>query len=71
MVRKVLKGIRAVHPARERQAEPLQLSHLEQVIAALDVEAKQASEHHDQPRLLRAKRDAALILLGFWRGVSQ
>ena len=68
VVRKVLKGIRAVHPARERQAEPLQLSHLEQVIAALDVEAKQASEHHDQPRLLRAKRDAALILLGFWRG---
>ena len=68
VVRKVLKGIRAVHPVRERQAEPLQLQHLEQVIAALDIEAKQASEHHDQPRLLRAKRDAALILLGFWRG---
>jgi len=68
VVRKVLKGIRAVHPARERQAEPLQLTQLEQVIAALDIEAKQASERHDQPRLLRAKRDAALILLGFWRG---
>ena len=57
VVRKVLKGIRAVHPARERQAEPLQLTQLEQVIAALDIEAKQASERHDQPRLLRAKRD--------------
>jgi len=33
VVRKVLKGIRAVHPAQEKQAEPLQLKHLEQVVA--------------------------------------
>ena len=42
VVRKVLKGIRAVHPAREKQAEPLQLKHLEQVVAALEVEATEA-----------------------------
>lgn len=66
VVRKVLKGIRAVHPAQEKQAEPLQLKHLEQVVASLESEAKAAA--HDLPRLLRAKRDTALILLGFWRG---
>ena len=68
VVRKVLKGIRAVHPAQEKQAEPLQLKHLEQVVAALATEAQVATQAHDQPRLLRAKRDTALILLGFWRG---
>lgn len=68
MVRKVLKGIRALHPAQEKQAEPLQLQHLEQVIARLDLEALQAVAAQDQPSLLRARRDAALILLGFWRG---
>ena len=68
VVRKVFKGIRALHPARENQAEPLQLQHLEQVIARLALETEQALAAHDQPRLLRARRDTALILLGFWRG---
>jgi len=67
-VRKVLKGIRAVHPAREKQAEPLQLQQLEQVVAFLEQEAQEASESQDTARLLRATRDRALILLGFWRG---
>jgi integrase len=68
VVRQVLKGIRAVHPAREKQAEPLQLKHLEQVVACLEGEARAASETRDPAGLLRAKRDRALILLGFWRG---
>lgn len=68
VVRKVLKGIRAVHPAREKQAEPLQLQQLEQVVAFLEQEAQQANESQDTARLLRATRDRALILLGFWRG---
>jgi integrase len=68
VVRKVLKGIRALHPAQEKQAEPLQLRQLEQVIAKLDLEAVQAVADGDQPSLLRCRRDAALILLGFWRG---
>ena len=68
LVRKVFKGIRALHPAQEKQAEPLQLQHLEHVIAYLALEAEQALAGHDQPRLLRARRDTALILLGFWRG---
>ena len=68
VVRKVLKGIRALHPAQEKQAEPLQLQHLEQVVASLEQEAQTARAEGDQPGLLRARRDTALILLGFWRG---
>ncbi|RMQ47714.1 Phage integrase:Phage integrase [Pseudomonas cichorii] len=68
MVRKVLKGIRALHPAQEKQAEPLQLQDLERVIAWLEAEASQALARHDQAQWLRCRRDAALILLGFWRG---
>ncbi|QGG76534.1 site-specific integrase [Pseudomonas syringae] len=68
MVRKVIKGIRALHPAQEKQAEPLQLQDLEKVIAWLEIEIHEAKAQHDQPRLLRGRRDSALILLGFWRG---
>jgi integrase len=68
MVRKVLKGIRALHPAQEKQAEPLQLLDLERVIASLDDEATEALACQDRARLLRCRRDSALILLGFWRG---
>ncbi|MGE8352747.1 MAG: site-specific integrase [Pseudomonas protegens] len=68
VVRQVFKGIRALHPVREKQAEPLQLQHLEQVIAWLDEEGAAAATEGRQADLLRARRDRALILLGFWRG---
>ncbi|EPL15977.1 site-specific integrase [Pseudomonas sp. CF161] len=68
VVRQVFKGIRALHPVQEKQAEPLQLQHLEQVVNCLAVEARQAIVDEDTPALLRARRDTALILLGFWRG---
>ena len=68
LVRQTLKGIRALHPARERQAEPLQLRQLQQVVGKLAEEGVQAAQMGDWGRLLRSKRDAALILLGFWRG---
>lgn len=32
-VRQMLKGIRAVHPAQQKQAAPLQLRHLQKVVA--------------------------------------
>ncbi|MBK5541396.1 site-specific integrase [Pseudomonas sp. TH05] len=68
VVRQVFKGIRALHPVQEKQAEPLQLQHLEQVVSCLALEARQAIVDEDTPALLRARRDTALILLGFWRG---
>lgn len=36
VVKKVLKGIRALHPAQEKQAEPLQLDQLKHVACWLD-----------------------------------
>lgn len=68
VVRQTLKGIRALHPAREKQAAPLQLRQLQQVVEQLHAEGAQAAQTGDPGRLLRCRRDAALILLGFWRG---
>ncbi|KTC41419.1 site-specific integrase [Pseudomonas sp. ABAC61] len=68
VVRQVLKGIRALHPTQEKQAEPLQLQDLERVIAWLDAQAAIASAEQHRAELLRVRRDRALILLGFWRG---
>lgn len=68
LVRQVLKGIRAVHPAQERQAAALTLEHLQQTILALHAQAEQAQREHCLPALLRARRDTALLLIGFWRG---
>ncbi|WP_047287166.1 site-specific integrase [Pseudomonas protegens] len=68
VVRQVFKGIRALHPVQEKQAQPLELQHLEQVVAWLDEEVASAAAEGRQGDLLRARRDRALILLGFWRG---
>jgi integrase len=68
VVRQVLKGIRALHPAQEKQAEPLQLRDLEQVVEWLERRAEQALGRQAHGEALRCRRDAALILLGFWRG---
>lgn len=62
------QGHSCAAPGAGKQAEPLQLQDLEKVIARLEVEISEASAQHDQPRLLRSRRDSALILLGFWRG---
>lgn len=67
-VRQVLKGIRALHPAQAKQAAPLQLQHLEQAVAWLEQEAARAADAQDLATLRRCRRDAALLLIGFWRG---
>ncbi|MDD0977197.1 MULTISPECIES: site-specific integrase [Pseudomonas] len=67
-VRQVLKGIRTLHPAQTKQAAPLQLQHLEQAIQWLNREAERAQKSGDLASLLRSRRDAALLLVGFWRG---
>ncbi|MFI8607832.1 site-specific integrase [Pseudomonas sp. NPDC077649] len=61
-VRDVLRGIQALHPRLERQAEPLQLAELTRCIDWL-----LAQEAADNKALLQCRRDRALILLGFWR----
>lgn len=68
IVRKVLRGIRALHPAREKRAKPLQIAQLEQAVAWLDTARVAAERAGDRAGALRVVRDKALLLLGFWRG---
>lgn len=67
-VRQMLKGIRVVHPAKQKQAAPLQLRHLEKAVYWLNSKAGEAIESGDYRALMRYRRDAALLLIGFWRG---
>jgi integrase len=66
--RKVLKGIRTLHPAQERQARPLQLEQIAQVANWLDDAIAAATASGRKPEALLRTRDRALLLLGFWRG---
>lgn len=68
MVKKVMKGIQFVHPQQTTQAKPLVLSQLEHVDEWLGSEIEQALFHNDTKALLKARRDRAILLLGFWRG---
>lgn len=64
VVRKVFKGIQALHPVPERRARPLQLEQLAAVVEKLDAAAATTTG----TEALRLTRDKALILTGFWRG---
>ncbi|MDN7144026.1 site-specific integrase [Pseudomonas sp. JQ170] len=64
-VRDTLRGIQALHPRPVKQAEALQLQALEDCIGGLQVQLGAT-----EPGVgLRAARDQALILLGFWRAL--
>ena len=67
-VRKVIKGIAALHPVTEKRARPLQLAQLERLAAWLDGQIREAEEHGDTRMRLTHLRNRALVLLGFWRG---
>lgn len=67
LVRQVLKGIRALHPRQEKQAEPLQLRELERCVNWLEGNAGRARAEGDTAVLLRSLRNRALLLIGFWR----
>lgn len=62
-VRDTLRGIQALHPQPVKQAPALQLQVLEICIEGLSAELQSAN----RSQRLRAARDQALILLGFWR----
>ncbi len=66
LVKTVLKGIRRLHPAIEKQAKPLQLEQLAAVDAWLCEQVRMADA--EPVTRLRCTRDRALLLLGFWRG---
>jgi integrase len=68
IVRKVLRGIQALHPAQEKRAKPFQLEQLEQVTRWLEGAMGAARANGLRADELRHTRDKALLLLGFWRG---
>lgn len=68
LVRKVLKGIRVVHQTEARQARPLQIDDITRIADWLGGAASAAAARGDRAALLKATRDRALLLLGFWRG---
>lgn len=68
IVRKVMRGIQAEHPAQEKRAKPFQLDQLGQVDAWLEGAIAAARVTKNRPAELRHTRDRALLLLGFWRG---
>jgi len=68
VVRKVFRGIQALHPAQEKRAKPLQIEHLQQVEESLNSAIAMACAAGDRGAEMRHLRDKALLLLGFWRG---
>jgi hypothetical protein len=68
VVRKVLRGILALHPTQEKQAKPLQLEQLERITRRLDEAILESQTTGQRTAELRHRRDKALLLLGFWRG---
>ena len=68
LVKQTLKGIRAVHGARTRQAIPLQITQLQALDAWLDATSVRARCESDRLLERQALRDRALLLVGFWRG---
>lgn len=66
LVSRVLKGIRTAHNTPEKQARPVEFDLLEQLAAWLESESTRAES--SDPRRLRATRDRAMLLMGFWRG---
>lgn len=63
-VRKIMRGIQAVHSKKPKQAHPLKIEHLQQITASLDA---QISASVNNASVIRGYRDKVLVLLGFWR----
>ncbi len=68
VVRKVMRGIQALHPAVQKRAQPLEIVHLSRVDDWLEAALAAARTRSDTAAELRHLRDRALVLLGFWRG---
>lgn len=68
MVKKVVRGIRTLHPPKPKQAKPLALTQLEQIDTWLEHQISTAEAKGDLTAQLKGCRDRAIVLLGFWRG---
>jgi len=68
MVKKVLKGIRELHPPKEMRAKPVQIEQLQQIVAHLDNSIEKAAIENDNATRLLCLRNKSFVLLGFWQG---
>lgn len=68
IVRKVLKGIKTLHPAQEKRAKPFQIEQLYKASQWLDDAICSAQNMDNRIAKLRHTRNKAFLLLGFWRG---
>lgn len=57
VVRKVFRGIRALHPAREKRARPLQLEQIEKLTGWLDAAISLAASSNERAAQLRHTRN--------------
>ncbi len=64
LVKKILKGIMAIHGQQTRQASPMQIEQLQTICAHLDAQIQKTEE---RKTLLPLYRNKALMLVGFWR----
>src|SRR5690625_3286008 len=60
-VKKVLKGIAELHPVVQKQAKPIQLDQLTQLVNSFD----RFIENGTPKEALQSTRDKALLLIGF------
>lgn len=67
-VKEVLKGIAKVHQSQQKQALPLTYDHLKVMVARLEKDKMTAIAEQNHGEILRAHRDLALLLVGFWQG---
>lgn len=68
MVKKLLKGIKALHPEIPQSAKPLQIDQLSLLVDWMEAQIARATQENDRTTLLTQTRNCALILTGFWRG---
>lgn len=68
VVKKVLKGIKELHPEAPKSAKPLQIEELARLDIWLRARIQDAVEQEDRSQELIYLRNRALILVGFWRG---
>jgi integrase len=67
IVKRVLKGIHALHPKQEKQAKPFQIETLTAIDSYLIDQIEIAKKANNTTHLLAHLRNRALVLIGFWR----
>lgn len=68
MVKKVLKGIRELHPSKETRAKPVQIEQLQQIVDYLEQQIQETTDLDNNALRFQCLRNKSFLLMGFWRG---